>query len=108
MITVDELKAAIAECQGERSPNANTCIKLAAYYTILNELQGKPDIIGYSSAPAPSVSETVDYYSETEFGQLVQDKPVKDVMAVMDELITVISAIQPRLYSGVMRKLQEI
>ena len=63
---------------------------------------------GYSSEPAPSVSETVDYYSETEFGQLVQDKPVKDVMSVMDELISVISAIQPRLYNGVMRKLNEI
>lgn len=108
MITVDELKAAIAEMQGERNPNAQTCIKLAAYYTILNELQGKPDIIGYSSAPTPSVSETVDYYSETEFGRLVQDKPIKDVMAVMDELISVISAIQPRLYSGVIRKLNDI
>lgn len=63
---------------------------------------------GYSSATAPSVSETVDYYSETEFGQLVQDKPIKDVMSVMDELISVLSAIQPRLYNGVMRKLQEI
>ena len=108
MITVDELKAAIAEMQGERNPNANTCIKLAAYYTILNELQGKPDTSGYSSAPAPSVPETVDYYSETEFGQLVQDKPIKDVMSVMDELISVLSAIQPRLYNGVMRKLHDI
>jgi len=108
MITVDELKAAIAEMQGERNPNANTCIKLAAYYTILNELQGKPDISGYSSAPAPSVPETVDYYSDTEFGQLVQDKPIKDVMSVMDELISIISAIQPRLYNGVMRKLNEL
>ena len=108
MITVDELKAAIAEMQGERNPNANTCIKLAAYYTILNELQGKPDTSGYSSATAPSVSETVDYYSDTEFGQLVQDKPIKDVMSVMDELISVLSAIQPRLYNGVMRKLHDI
>lgn len=108
MITVDELKAAIAEMQGERNPNANTCIKLAAYYTILNELQGKPDTSGYSSVPAPSVSETVDYYSDTEFGQLVQDKPIKDVMSVMDELISVLSAIQPRLYNGVIRKLNEI
>ena len=99
----------IAEMQGERNPNANTCIKLAAYYTILNELQGKPDTSKYSSAPAPEpVKETVDYYSETEFGRLVQDKPVKDVMSVMDELISVLSAIQPRLYNGVMRKLNEL
>jgi hypothetical protein len=108
MITVDELKAAIAECEGERNPNANTCMKLSAYYILLREKQSKPDIIGYSSAPAPSASETVDYYSETEFGKLVQGKPIKDVMAVMDELISVISAIQPRLYDGVMRKLREI
>ena len=109
MITVDELKAAIAEMQGERNPNAQTCIKLAAYYTILNELQDKPVSSGYSSAPAPEpVKETVDYYSETEFGQMVQDKPVKAVMAVIDELLGYISAIQPRMYDGVMRKLRQI
>jgi hypothetical protein len=67
------------------------------------------DTSGYSSSPAPEpVKETVDYYSDTEFGQLVQDKPIKDVMSVMDELISVLSAIQPRLYNGVMRKLNEI
>lgn len=108
MITIDDLKAAIAECEGERNPNANTCMKLSAYYILLREKQGKPDTIGYSSAPAPSVPETVDYYSETEFGQLIQDKPIKDVMSVMDELISVLSAIQPRLYNGVMRKLNDI
>lgn len=109
MITIDDLKAAIAECEGERNPNANTCMKLSAYYILLREKQGKPDTSKYSSAPAPeSVLETVDYYSETEFGQLVQDKPVKDVMSVIDELISVLSAIQPRLYNGVMRKLNEI
>ena len=108
MITVDELQAAIAEMQGERNPNANTCIKLAAYYTILNELQGKPDTSGYSSASAPSVSGTVDYYSETEFGRLVQDKPAKDVMSVIDELLSHLSAVQPRMYDGTLRKLRQI
>ena len=47
------------------------------------------DIPEYTPAPEP-IKETVDYYSETEFGQLVQDKPIKDVMAVMDELISVL------------------
>ena len=109
MITVDELKAAIAEMQGERNPNAQTCIKLAAYYTILNELQDKPVSSGYSTLPAPEpVKETVDYYSETEFGQMVQDKPVKAVMTVIDELLGYLSAIQPRMYDGVMRKLRQI
>lgn len=108
MITIDDLKAAIAEMQGERNPNANTCIKLAAYYTILNELQGKPDTSGYSSAPAHSVSETVDYYSETEFGQLVQGKPEASVWPLIDELVSSIEVLQPRLYAAFMRKLNEI
>lgn len=109
MITVDDLKAAIAECEGERNPNANTCMKLSAYYILLREKQGKPDTSGYSSAPAPEpVSETVDYYSETEFGQTVHGKSEADVFAVLDELASTIQVIQPRLYNGLMRKLNEI
>ena len=38
MITEKDLQEAIAECQGERSPNASTCIKLAAFYTIKEHL----------------------------------------------------------------------
>ena len=55
MITLDDLEAAIAECEGERNPNANTCIKLAAYYTILNEKQGKPPVYSYSAEPVSPV-----------------------------------------------------
>lgn len=109
MITIDDLKAAIAECEGERNPNANTCMKLSAYYILLREKQGKPDTSGYSSAPAPEpVKETVDYYSKTEFGRLVQDKPVKAVMSVIDELLSHLSAIQPKMYDGTLRKLRQI
>lgn len=105
MITVDDLKAAIAECQGERNPNANTCMKLAAYYTILNEIQGKP-AMEYSSAPAPP--ETVDYYSETEFGQAIQGKNMNQVLALVDELMTTVEVINRRLYLGVMRRLDDM
>ena len=34
MITEMDLQEAIAECQGKRNPNADTCIKLAAFYII--------------------------------------------------------------------------
>lgn len=108
MITIDDLKAAIAEMQGERNPNANTCIKLAAYYTILNELEGKQP--SYSLAPKPDspVKEMAEYYSETEFGQAIKGKDTLSVLEVMDELCTVLQAVQPRLYNGVMNKLKEI
>ena len=107
MITVDELKAAIAEMQGERNPNANTCIKLAAYYTILNELESKEPSYSYLPAPVAPVEEKIGYYSETDFGHTIQGRDTTDIMSVIDELMTVLQAIQPRLYDGVMRKIRE-
>ena len=56
MITEKDLRAAIAECQGARNPNATTCIKLAAFYTILNNLypEQKEEAVdaGYSTMPS--------------------------------------------------------
>lgn len=108
MITVDELKAAIAECEGERNPNANTCIKLAAYYTILSEKEGRA--LPYSNSPAPTRPDIapVVYVPDTDFGRAIQGKETASVIEVMDELMTVIQAIQPRLYDGVIRKIKEI
>ena len=109
MIKYEDLIAAIAECKGERNPNAQTCMKLASYYIILREEYGDklPDNQSYSfnAAPEPVKEE---YHSETEFGQLIQDKSTSSVYAVIDELLSVIRVIQPQLYNGVVRKLREI
>lgn len=102
MITEHELHEAIAECQGQRSPNANTCVKLASYYTILDHINKEVEMPSYSYAPPPSV---VTYDSGTEFSDKIKDLDINDVLMVMDELMTTISVINPRLYNGVMRKL---
>lgn len=105
MIKEQELLEAIAECQGQRNPNASTCIKLASYYTILDHiLKDEPkvsEIPTYSYAAPPEVQ----YQSDTEFGQKLESMDINDVLAVMDELLTTLSVINPRLYNGVMRKL---
>lgn len=108
MITLDDLKAAIAECKGERNPNANTCFKLAAYYIIMREEYGEQPSYSYAPAPVSPVEEKVDYYSDTEFGQAIQGKNIASVLEVIDELITILQAVQPKMYNGVMRKLSEI
>lgn len=105
MITIDDLKAAIAECEGERNPNANTCMKLSAYYTLLKEKQGEPEKSSYSHDPAPAIP---NYYSETEFGKIIESKETSSVLKVIDEVMTVLQAIQPKMYDGVIRKLNEI
>ena len=113
MITEKDLLEAIAECQGERNPNANTCIKLAAYYTIKNELFGNAEPVSnidrlpeYSyAAPPDPVETTIDYYSDTDFSRTIDGRPAADIWPVMDELMSTLRIVQPRLYDGVMRKL---
>ena len=104
MITETDLRAAIAECQGERNPNANTCIKLAAYYTILDAIQDKtPEYHqGYSGAVAPH---RID--SESEFAQIVNSMDIGTVLDVMDELMDALSVVNRRLYDSVIRKLRD-
>lgn len=106
MITERDLEQAIAECQGERSPNANTCIKLAAFYTIRSEMFGRPaeeHMAGYSYATGP----TIDYSSDTEFSQIITGRDPADVWPVMDELMSTLYVLMPKLYNGVLRKLQD-
>ena len=105
MITLPDLQEAIAECQGQRHPDANTCIKLAAFLTIRKEMFGEPEaVLGYTYA-APQVENTIDYKSDTEFGRLISKNDPERVWAVMDELMTTLEAVYPRLYDSVIREL---
>ena len=102
MIKLQDVSEAIAECEGVRHPNANTCLKLAALYTIRENMTKEPtEPVRYSYATAPT-----DYQSNTEFGRIVQGKDSAEVLAVMDELMTTLQGMIPRLYDGVLSKLQ--
>lgn len=120
MITEHDLREAIAECQGVRNPNAQTCIKLAAFLTIQRELFGggetqpeqlpdQPTERGYSFAAPVTEPEPLIYYnSGTDFSRAINGRYADDVWPVMDELLTVLQATNPRLFDGVMRKINQI
>lgn len=105
MITKYDLDAAIAECQGKRNPDASTCIKLAAFYTIKREMFGeeKDAEPSYSYAPAPV--EAINYTGDSEFAQAIHGREPGDVWPVVEELMDTLQVLQPRLYYAVMRKL---
>lgn len=112
MIHYDEVQAAIAECEGVRRPNANTCLKLAALYTIRDNMQTqktrtKEPQAGYSFA-AEEKPHATRYESETEFGHIVTGKDADAVFSVVDELLSTLQGMIPRLYAGVIGKLQDI
>lgn len=108
MITEKDLTEAIAECQGQRNPNANTCIKLAAFLTIKKELYGEEENVGVSDQGYSYLPSPVSYQSDSEFFQLIDGKNIDDVLPVMDELLDTVKVINPRLYNGFLRKLREI
>lgn len=107
MITADDLREAIAECEGQRNPSSDTCVKLAAFKYLL-ERKEKPQQIPiepieqiYSYA-----SEPPEYNSGTEFSNLIKGKEYSDVLPLIDELVTAVSAYNPRLYQAFLRKLR--
>ena len=108
MITEKELLEGIAECHGQRNPNANTCVKLASFYTILDHISEKEEE-KQAQLPAPVYSYSTGsekYMSDTEFGYIIQDMYEYDVLEIMDELMSTLSVIEPRLYASVIRKLK--
>lgn len=106
MITDKDLQEAIAECQGERKPNAQTCIKLAAYYIIRDHITDNGSTGSYYSHDSgPSFADHIDYDGNSDFAQAIKGKSAMDVWPIMDELMTTLEALNPRLYAGVMRRI---
>lgn len=103
MIKEEELREAIAECQGERNPNANTCIKLAAYYSILDHLDTKQPMMYSYAEPA----EIVRLDSGSVFSDMIRGRDTTKVLRVMDELMETLELVAPRLYEITLNKLRE-
>lgn len=116
MITEHDLQEAILECQGQRNPTATTCIKLAAFLIIKRELYPEqdpepfkepPQVYSYSKEPPSEPPDEITYDSGSEFSEAISGKHQEDVWPVIDELMDVLHTINPRLYDGVMRKLDQ-
>lgn len=108
MITEHDLQEAIEECQGKRDPNANDCIKLAAFYTIRNELFGAPEnappVLSYSAKPSENV---IDYDSETEFARVIHGRKVSDVFERLDRCMTELKYLNPKMYNAILDEIEK-
>ena len=110
MITQADLEQAISECQGQRNPNASTCIKLAAFYTIKRELFGEEKYVeqlpGYSYAAQTESEPMIMNDSDSDFARAIDGRPQKEIWPLLDEMMETIQAIHPRLYVAVMDRLR--
>lgn len=58
-----------------------------------------PQSYSYASYPK--------YSSETEFGKIIEEMDENDVLKIIDELMTTLQVVNPRLYMSVIRKLED-
>ena len=110
MITEQDLQAAIAECKGAKNPNANTCIKLAAFYIIKEHLYPEQE---YNVAPVaeqysydPPPIPVIDIKSDSEFAQVANGRTVDEIMSIMDEAMDALKVLNPAFYASVIRKIE--
>lgn len=97
MITENELKRAISQYQGLKDPNANDCIRLASYYTILDHTEEQQDEKqNYSFSANPS---------NVKLKQALERKSVDEIILLIDELLEALEVLNPRLYSSFINKL---
>ena len=106
MITAQDLDEAIAECEGQRKPGANTCLKLAAFYTIKDKLYPDKPIVYQSAAYHDTKTDIINLDSRSEFAQIVNGRKASEVFPVIDELLDALMAINPRLYKSFIRKIE--
>lgn len=102
MMTRQELEEAIDAC--ERAPMSyQNCEKLATFYAIYDHLYTE-------QAPrVEKVRETkISVSGSSQFYQLINGLNASDVWNIMDELMTSLEVVQPRLFNAVMQKIDDL
>lgn len=99
MLTKRDLLNAIKELE-EATPSYERCKKLVTFYTLYDYMYGEPK-------NEKREEEVVKAYGESEFMRIIEGRRPQEVWAVIDELMSTLKAINPKLYQGVMIKLAE-
>lgn len=104
MITLREIDDAIREME-DAPHNFVTCQKLATFYLLREYLSGGEIERGYSGNAEPR--EVIGLHGESEFLRVVAGRNPAAVWSVLDELMGTLEVVNPRLYDGVMRRLDQ-
>lgn len=106
MITLREVEDAICEMEAVPDANFETCRKLAVFYILRDYMGGGLPSLGYSAADSPR--EKIGNHGDTEFLGIVAGRDPDGVWSVLDELMETLRITNPRLYDGVMRRLDAV
>ena len=102
MITIEQINGEIAVLEDEK-PTHVVMGKLANLYTVRDHMGiGEPEIV------TPVVSERVEYSGTSDFARAIHGKDMNVVLPVVDELMTTLEVLNPRLYQSVLRSVSEL
>lgn len=102
MISKHELEKAIEECE-ESPPSYQIIQKLADLYAVYDHLYGDKQT-GISLVQ----ESIIDNYGDNEFFSVICGKNPEKVWLVIDELMSVLKGVMPKLYKGTIEKIIDI
>ena len=98
MILIDEINGEIAKLEAQ-TQTYQTIERLAALYTVRD----------HNTIPTtqimPAEPSAVNVEATSPFLARCAGEPVCEIMAIMDELMSTIQVLMPKLYDGVMQRL---
>lgn len=109
MVTRQDLDEAIRECEGAPASYA-VCQKLAVLYTVRDYLfGGEGSRMSFAASSAEPEADVIGDYGDSEFLRAVCGRDADSVWMILNELMEeTIRVINPRLYDGVMRRIEKI
>lgn len=99
MLTERELLNAIEELE-RATPTYERCQKLVTFYTLYDFMYGDPK-------NNTREKQVVGSYGESEFMNAISGKDSEEMWAIMDELMSTLAVLNPKLYRSVMLKLAD-
>ena len=109
MVTREELEDAIRDCESA-PPSYDVCRKLAVFYSVWDHLYGDEkqidmECVKASQKNVTKTEELIGFHGNSEFLRMISGMEASDVWAIMDELMETLSIVNPRLYDGVLRRI---
>jgi hypothetical protein len=110
MLERRDLDERIAEIRNQRNQTESECVKLAAFLIIRNEFDKETNEEGgvTPTSPANSIETMIDNQGDSEFFRSIAGKPAPDVWKIIGETMDTLKLMEPRLYAGVLRKINNI
>lgn len=112
MLERRELDERIAEIVNKRDQTVGEIRDLAAFIVARNDLSKESAVGSYGDAApnpmtAPIVETIIGDHGDSDFLQLIAGRDAGHVWTVIDGMMETLKVMEPRLYAGVLRRINE-